>query len=66
MEEVCDDDIKPLLDTKAGTWVLSDVNFGDRLYEIAMHCLEEKKRRPVMAEVVVQLSLLIDKTDDTA
>ncbi|GLV35025.1 pelle [Carabus blaptoides fortunei] len=65
VEEVCDDDIKPLLDTKAGSWVLSDVHFGDRLYEIAMHCLEEKKRRPVMAEVVVQLSLLIDKADDS-
>lgn len=62
VEDICEDGIKPLLDSKAGSWSLKEEHFGEELYKITVQCLEEKKKRPVMPDVVQQLSQLIDKT----
>lgn len=59
---VIDNDIKPLLDMNAGPWIVNNINFGAELYEIAIQCLEEKRKRPVMSVVVEKLSQLINKS----
>lgn len=62
VEEVCDDNITPLVDTKAGSWVAKEINFAEELYKISIKCLEQnKKRRPTMVEVTEKLSDLIKK-----
>lgn len=56
MDEICEgNEISPLLDMIAGTWTLNSVNYGQKLYKIAVACLEEKKKRPTMVDVVEQL-----------
>lgn len=64
MDEVCEGhEINPLLDMIAGTWTLNGENYGQKLYKIATACLEEKKKRPTMVDVVEQLiSLCKDLT----
>lgn len=60
IEEVCENDIKPLLDMNAGNWVIDNIHFGDEIYNIAIQCLEEKKRRLLMTEVVSELAKLME------
>lgn len=62
MNDICEDDnIKPLLDKCAGDWYENGIDFGQSLYEIAMKCLEDKKKRPIMAEVCKYLEDIIRK-----
>ncbi|XP_060527848.1 interleukin-1 receptor-associated kinase 4-like [Cylas formicarius] len=51
VEDHCDESITPLLDTSVGSWQENDINYGQKLYELAQKCLEEKKKRPSMVEV---------------
>lgn len=62
MGEICENnDIKPHLDQCAGDWSANGVQFGQLLYDIAVQCLEEKKRRPTMVAVCSSLENILSK-----
>lgn len=48
--------VEPVLDKKAGQW---DINIANKLYNLALQCLEEKKKRPETADVHATLQELI-------
>lgn len=50
------DDINSILDRRAGEW---DCRIVDELYQLALHCLEEKKKRPNIATVIDKLNPLL-------
>lgn len=59
--ENCDEDgIFSLLDQTAGSWKENGVNYAEKIYQIAIMCLEEKKKRPNM---VVIRDLLLEFTN---
>ncbi|XP_063921679.1 interleukin-1 receptor-associated kinase 4-like isoform X2 [Zophobas morio] len=62
VDDTCSDDITPLLDVSVGSWSANEINFGQKLYEIAQSCLQEKKQRPLMASVCSNLGELIEKS----
>ncbi|XP_018324435.1 protein Tube [Agrilus planipennis] len=59
VEGTCENDISLLLDKSAGSWIVKNVNFAEKLYEIATKCLSEKKKRPTMTQITSELSDLI-------
>lgn len=51
MENYQEDSITPLLDTEAGDWSSEGINYSREMYEIALKCLEEKRKRPNMVQI---------------
>lgn len=59
--ENCDQEvIIHLLDHNAGSWETKNKNYGNALFQIASKCLEEKRRRPEMVDVIPLLMELLD------
>nr|CAI5841302.1 unnamed protein product [Callosobruchus analis] len=53
------DDKMSLVDKAAGTWEENQVNYAEKLFEIASKCVEERKKdRPTMVEVESMLKSL--------
>lgn len=63
VEDICENnDITPLLDLRAGSWISGEVNFAMGLYKITVECLEQnKKTRPDMVRVRGLLDSLINQ-----
>lgn len=61
MEDQCEQSIAPILDKSIGTWEENGTNFGEELYAVTLRCLEDKKKRPVMADVVTTLESIQGK-----
>ncbi|XP_044754822.1 probable LRR receptor-like serine/threonine-protein kinase At2g28960 [Coccinella septempunctata] len=61
VEENCENSIAPLLDTSIGSWSVNGINFGEELYSVAVQCIEEKKKRPVMVDVTETLMTIVSK-----
>ncbi|KAK3921185.1 Interleukin-1 receptor-associated kinase 4 [Frankliniella fusca] len=62
--EVCDVEAQPidsLLDGKAGNWKSEQgTDLSKPLLDLALECLEDKDKRPVMSDVVQKLRTIID------
>ncbi|XP_044267145.1 putative receptor-like protein kinase At1g72540 [Tribolium madens] len=62
IQENCQNGIKPLLDIAVGSWLANNINFGEKLFEIAMDCLKDKKERPTMTTICGILGDLVHKS----
>jgi interleukin-1 receptor-associated kinase 4 len=62
IQDNCQEEIKPLLDTSAGSWTANDINFGQELFEIALECLKEKKERPTITTVSSLLGEVVQRS----
>ncbi|KAG8239134.1 hypothetical protein J437_LFUL018739 [Ladona fulva] len=59
VEEICvEGKIAPLLDSQAGDWGCNS-NAAQNLYQVTMECLEEKRKRPKMVDVLEQLEKIV-------
>lgn len=61
VDEAVDDSIEPLLDPSAG-W---DISEADRTYHLAQLCLEDKKKRPLIGQVIDSLTAIIENVSHT-
>ncbi|ENN70294.1 hypothetical protein YQE_12805, partial [Dendroctonus ponderosae] len=61
VEDQCEQSIAPILDKSIGTWEENEINFAEELYLVTLRCLEDKKKRPVMADVVTTLETIQEK-----
>lgn len=59
VEDMCEESIDPILDKSVGLWEENSINFAKDLYSLTLKCLDDKKKRPVMVEVVEILSDIV-------
>lgn len=63
IEEVVDDKIAFLLDEKAGKWPES---LAQTIFELSQECLQEKRKRPIMENVLHRLeTIMVRDSPDT-
>jgi len=60
VEDAVEDTIQALLDPVA-EW---DVPLADLIYELAKHCLESKRERPFMAQVIEKLEKIAENVSE--
>ncbi|XP_071449817.1 interleukin-1 receptor-associated kinase 4-like [Hetaerina americana] len=64
IDEICiEGKISPLLDSRAGTWGL-DESAGQNLFEMALNCLEEKRKRPKMVDVLSSIEIIVSENSE--
>ncbi|XP_046400183.1 interleukin-1 receptor-associated kinase 4-like [Ischnura elegans] len=64
VDEICiEGKISPLLDSRAGSWGI-DESAAQNLFEMALSCLEEKRKRPKMVDVLSRLESVVSENQD--
>lgn len=64
MLDKCEEDIEPILDRTIGSWEHDNINFAEKLFKLALKCLEDnKKKRPEMVQVVDELRQIVQLLD---
>lgn len=61
VEDHCENSIEPILDRNVGSWEENGINFAEELYNIALKCLEDERKRLFMTEVANFLENLQNK-----